>query len=248
MSKPTIIMITHALEDQGMNRLNDSLVDLIGISGRMTRVDLFAPTWDAATAVHIGSFNHLDEPLFMQLVRDAGWQQKEPLQVFIEREDDEKTNEYDLFDDLQPRRLAQQAFGRGVGFPVPSTQSAFFDRFRNAGCDSHEAADAIGWIFEVVAVHPSYFLEADARAIPYGQGTALETSRFTVSPVDLACLEIGVRWGSRRTDVLDYADPAAEAAVKDLAPGDLIKVDGQLDVGPHGIAELFMVRSVVKLP
>ena len=36
MSKPTIIMITHASGDGGIDRLNASLFDRVGISGRLT--------------------------------------------------------------------------------------------------------------------------------------------------------------------------------------------------------------------
>ena len=88
MSKPTNILLVHAADDDGTDRLTGSIVDAVGIHGRLMRVDSVAAEWDAGTAVHIGSFNHLDEPLFLRLAREANWRQPDRLQVFIGREDD----------------------------------------------------------------------------------------------------------------------------------------------------------------
>ena len=245
MSKPTIIMITHAAGDDGLDRLNASLVDKIGISGQVTRVDSIAKDWDAATAVHIGSFNHLDEPEFMRLVREANWKESDQLQVFIEREDDWAFTEYDLFDRILPMQIAERAIGRGVGLSMPTQQRAFLERL--GSCPSEIVDTETPWMFEVVTIRQGYYLEANARVVSCGKSTAIGTSAFRVKPVDLAMEGIGVRWGSNDLNILNYANEETEKIIRELSPGDRVKVEGRIRTEPSGILTLYEVRSLSKI-
>jgi hypothetical protein len=129
----------------------------------------------------------------------------------------------------------------------------FFERLRGVvdGPTRKSEADAVEmetpWFFEVVAIQPSYFFESNARLVPCGNTSAIGTDGSCVAPVDLAFDGVGVRWGSRRTDVLDYADKTVRAAIDALNPGDRVRIEGKVRSGPHGIAELSDVRSIETL-
>ena len=150
---------------------------------------------------------------------------------------------------MDPRRIAAQANGRAFGLAAVKRQSAFFDRVRAAlqrpgVVPAPPAEAASGWVFEIVAIHPAYFYEANARVVPDGHGTLVDTSGFTVSPVDLAFEGVGVRWGSRRPDVLDGTTDAVRHSVRTLNPGDRVVIDGRVQPGPHEIVELTRVSAI----
>lgn len=236
MSKPSIIMLVHSSTDDGIDRLNARLANSRELQGTLTRVDRDAPQWDPATAVHIGSFNHLDEPYFMALVRDAGWRETDRVQLFIDREDDLCMTEYDPFNKIAPHRIRSAAHGRGMALASPQEQRAFFAALIAGQCAPSSERLFEGWAFEVVAIHPAYRFEA-GRLSPGGH---------TIAPVDLAYEGFGVQWLCRETDQSGIASTPARQIVETLNPRDTIVIGANISALPSGIAEIREVRSIRK--
>jgi hypothetical protein len=109
-----------------ISRLNAALEEAGIGSGHFVRVDPHAGgTKYMEAKVYLAAFNHLDDRILFRVIREMPWEEPDLVQVFIQRQEELRFTEVDLFGRYEPTRMHKMAAERATQLTGPPEQQEF---------------------------------------------------------------------------------------------------------------------------